>query len=212
MFGGMAVVRRAGSGLRVSSAIRPRLERGFASGKTMPSMSSMGIKLVVCDMAGTTVEEYGIVYKTLREAMIAHGLSVTEAEMHPWHGAAKGAVTKNFLDREPDKKVDAKEIDATFEMMVAEAYSKAGATDLICPALPAWVSKCQSADIKVGLNTGYPVIIQDKLLADLGLDRMVVRVLCPGHSKLLTVASRSPTCVARDASAVPFPACPTGPR
>ena len=50
------------------------------------SLSKLGIKLVVCDMAGTTVEEHGLVYKVLRESMVHHGLPVSAAEMHPWHG------------------------------------------------------------------------------------------------------------------------------
>ena len=136
-------------------------------------MSEMGIKLIVCDMAGTTVEEHGIVYKTLREAMIAHGLAVSEAEMHPWHGAAKGAVTAHFLEREPGLGVTAKEVDHTFEEMVTKAYSVTGATDLICPDLRGWISQCQAAGIKVGLNTGYPVSIQESLLSDLKLDGIV---------------------------------------
>lgn len=168
-----STMRRAAAGRFTACSLRPA--RTFASGKTMPSMSAMGIKLVVCDMAGTTVEEHGIVYRTLREAMVAHGLTVSADEMHPWHGAAKGAVTAHFLEREPTVKVDAKAIDATFEMMVTEAYSKNGATDLISPELPAWVSGCQKAGIQVGLNTGYPVVIQEGLLSDLGLDHMVVR-------------------------------------
>ena len=48
------------------------------------------IDLLVCDMAGTTVEEGGVVYKVLRESMVAFGLPVTEHDMHPWHGAKKG--------------------------------------------------------------------------------------------------------------------------
>jgi phosphonatase-like hydrolase len=148
--------------------------RGFgATGRPVPVMSEMGIKLIVCDMAGTTVEEHGIVYKTLREAMVTHGLTVSEAEMHPWHGAAKGAVTAHFLGREPGVSVTAKEIDQTFEELVTKAYSVKGATDLICPDLASWISQCQAAGIKVGLNTGFPVTIQEALLSDLKLDGMV---------------------------------------
>ena len=148
--------------------------RGFgALARPLPTMSDMGIKLIVCDMAGTTVEEHGIVYKTLREAMVSHGLSVSEDEMHPWHGAAKGAVTAHFLDREPSVGVTAKQIDATFEELVTKAYGAPGATDLISPDLCNWISQCQEAGIKVGLNTGYPVSIQEGLLTDLKLDGMV---------------------------------------
>ena len=49
--------------------------------------------------------------------------------MHPWHGAAKTAVTQHFLDREPEvaaKGVTPGTIDSTFENLVAAAYSKEG--------------------------------------------------------------------------------------
>ena len=55
-----------------------------------------GYELVVRDMAGTTVEEGGMVYETLREVMIADGLTVTEDDMHAWHGAKKEAVLEHF--------------------------------------------------------------------------------------------------------------------
>lgn len=137
-----------------------------------PSMSEMGIKLIVCDMAGTVVEEHGIVYKTLRAAMNKHGLNVSEDEMHPWHGAAKGEVTQHFITK-AGSDVKSEEIDATFAEMVTEAYSADGATALISKGLPAWVTECQSKDIKVTLDTGYPVNIQSALVSDLGLDNMV---------------------------------------
>lgn len=141
-----------------------------------PNLTDMGIRLVVCDMAGTTVEEHGLVYQVLRQAMLQHGLTLTEAEMHPWHGAAKTAVTQHFLDREPEvaaKGVTPGTIDSTFENLVAAAYSKEGATALITPEFPKWASECRASGIKIGLNTGYPVNIQQRLLTDLGLDTMV---------------------------------------
>jgi hypothetical protein len=80
-----------------------------------------GIKLLICDMAGTVVEEGGLVYQTLRKvgsaaplfldpqrvsdappplcllpkAMVASGLEVSEADMEPWHGAQKIEVRRH---------------------------------------------------------------------------------------------------------------------
>ena len=54
------------------------------------------IDLIVSDMAGTIVEEGGLVYKVLRDSMVEDGLQVSEAEMHPWHGAKKEAVIAHF--------------------------------------------------------------------------------------------------------------------
>jgi phosphonatase-like hydrolase len=165
--------RRAPTAL-ASSAVRSSLRRRpLASAAPSLNMAAMGIKLVVCDMAGTTVEEHGIVYKTLHEAMVSHGLTVSAEEMHPWHGAAKGAVTAHFIAREPTLGVTPQAVDRTFELMVTDAYKADGATDLITAELPAWIAKCQAAGIQVGLNTGYPVNIQEGLLTDLNLDSMV---------------------------------------
>ena len=98
-----------------------------------------GTKLLVCDMAGTTVEENGLVYTTLRESMCRAGLSVSEAEMHPWHGAAKEEVVRHFARREAapgDVKGAAKlerSIVSKFESELREAYLAPGSP--LCAAL-----------------------------------------------------------------------------
>ncbi|CAE8689969.1 unnamed protein product, partial [Polarella glacialis] len=49
------------------------------------------VDLLVCDMAGTVVQEGGLVYRTLQLCM-----QVADDEMHPWHGAKKEAVIEHF--------------------------------------------------------------------------------------------------------------------
>ena len=80
------------------AAVRPRVAAAYSTAAA-PTLRK-GTKLLVCDMAGTTVEENGLVYTTLRESMCRAGLSVSEAEMHPWHGAAKEEVVRHFARRE----------------------------------------------------------------------------------------------------------------
>ena len=158
-----------------ATSTSPRRALSALSGGTQPqrqTLAGMGIKLIVCDMAGTTVEEHGV-YKTLREAMMSHGLKVTEDEMHPWHGAAKGEVLRYFIERQPEAGVSPEVIDGTFEAMIKARYAEEGSTSLIVPELPAWFQRCQSAGIQVALNTGYPQEIQDGLMKGLGLDGMV---------------------------------------
>lgn len=144
--------------------------RGFSA-----QPRAAGIELLVCDMAGTTVEEHGAVYKVLRSAMVSHGLNVSEDDMHAWHGAAKGAVVRHFLQasgRECTPQ-EADAIDKTFETEIMRCYAMPGSTDFIHPDLPAWLGKCRASGVQVGLNTGYPRHIQDALLAGLGLDSLV---------------------------------------
>ena len=56
------------------------------------SLTAGGIQLVVFDMAGTTVDEGGVVYVTLQNVLRGYGISFTEAEFNVFHGANKREV------------------------------------------------------------------------------------------------------------------------
>lgn len=157
--------------LSTSSVLSNRAATPPASAQI--SLRKLGIKLVVCDMAGTTVEEHGLVYKVLRESMIHHGLTVSEKDMHPWHGAAKGAVTKHFITASGKSDVTPEDIDATFEQRIQAKYAESGAVSHIVSGLGGWVDQLHAEDIQIGLNTGYPVAIQEKLIEGLGFANMV---------------------------------------
>lgn len=148
---------------------------GYEIGNNGISLSRLGIKLVVCDMAGTTVEEHGLVYKVLRESMVHHGLTVSVDEMHPWHGAAKGAVVRHFIESKGYRGTDLTPdtIDATFEDRIQAAYAEPGAVSHIAPNLPDWVADLHASGIQIALNTGYPINIQEKLIDGLGLANLV---------------------------------------
>ena len=160
----------------------------YSNPTSVEPLTSSGIKLVICDMAGTTVEEHGAVYRVLRETMNKHGLRgstksgpITEDDMHEWHGAAKGEVIRHFLNHSFERSsfvesrpdIAVKDIDDSFEGNIKETYAEPGAVDFICPTLPDWLGKCRSSGIKVALNTGYPSDIQQALLTGLGLDALI---------------------------------------
>jgi 3-hydroxyisobutyrate dehydrogenase len=126
-----------------------------------------GTELLVCDMAGTTVDEGGIVYITLFDVMKKHGLGVEWGEMHPWHGASKIKVIEHFAKRHDGgataPEVLKKFVNAVHDDFVAtieERYFTADVLKLIDPALPDYFAKLRAAGIKTALNTGYPIKIQ----------------------------------------------------
>ena len=140
-------------------------------------------KLLVCDMAGTTVMEEGLVYSTLLDCMIEKGLGVTEAEMHPWHGADKTEVTANFVQREiadeAQRLAMAADIDALFLVKLEERYlAPDSPVALISPDLPDFLANLRASGVKVGLNTGYPTRLQEALLEKLELKSMVDAWCC----------------------------------
>ena len=139
------------------------------------------IDLIVCDMAGTTVMEGGVVYKTLRAAMNADGLDVSEEEMHAWHGAKKEAVILHFAKEqehsetsEDELQLRVKRVSHLFENMIADAYfGEDSPVRLIDEDLKSWMGHLQARGTRCALNTGYPPKLQMDLMKKLGLDSVV---------------------------------------
>lgn len=136
-----------------------------------------GVKLLVCDMAGTTVDEGGLVYTTLQSCMNAEGLLVSEEDLAPWHGAQKQAVIAHFATRAGflSTATDALEakINATFEDELMASYMSSPSLALIDASLPDYFADLRARGVKVGLNTGYPRKLQNALLEKLRLGEMV---------------------------------------
>jgi len=157
-----------GSTLRLSDELLQKVTRGLLD----------DIDLVVCDMAGTTVEEGGLVYQVLRESMVEDGMQVTEHQMHDWHGAKKEAVIAHFARQSgtPESEIDDRvaKIGDIFLRSIDEAYfSEVSPIEHIDMSLTHWISSLQAAGIKVGFDTGYPPEIQEGLLNKLKLKNVI---------------------------------------
>jgi len=159
-------------------AFTPVSARKYASVAPPKDTLMPGIKLLVCDMAGTTVNEQGLVYTTLRMCMCDAGLSVSEADMCPWHGAGKSEVVAHFADREGASasaihELEAK-INAQFEERLLASYmAEDSPLSLIDPTLPEYFNGLRAKGVKVGLNTGYPKVLQAALLKKLRMEEFI---------------------------------------
>merc|ERR1719230_594984 len=109
----MVAARPRGPPLAVSATRRHvgNIDGGIQFSLNMQRRAARGIleniDLIVYDMAGTTVQEGGIVYKTLQLSMKEFGLDVPDKDMEPWHGAKKEAVVEHFarLSGKPEAEV-----------------------------------------------------------------------------------------------------------
>jgi len=140
--------------------------------------SLKNIDLMVCDMAGTTVQEGGIVYKTLQRVMQEDGLNVTDELIHPWHGAKKEQVLEHFIRAAgtPDHEVEDRivRLSDAFVRAIDEAYfSKDSQIAPIDVGLMAYIKSLQAAGIKVAFDTGYPQNIQEGLVKRLGFQNVI---------------------------------------
>ena len=153
-----------------------------------------GYELIVCDMAGTTIEEGGMVYETLRQVMVDDGLDVSVEAMHPWHGAKKEAVLEHFA-RQCDTPLDELETrinrvaDAFMDSITDKYFNDNSPVALITPLLHDYLRRLHSADIKVALDTGYPPEIQELLVKKMGFDDKTV---VDGYISAYTVSEGRP--------------------
>lgn len=127
------------------------------------------IELVVFDMAGTTVDEDNVVYKTVRQAINAAGYSFTQEQVQSaGAGKEKSQAIRDVLaldgGEHPEDEVQA--IFADFRIRLAEAYDslevveQSGASDIF--------RELHSREIKVVLNTGYDRPTAEKLVHKIG--------------------------------------------
>lgn len=135
------------------------------------------IKMVVFDMAGTTINEHGIVYKTLHSSMNQFGLTVRKKEIQKWHGINKYQVLDHFLLRENRDKKDTEklqnELYKLFENNLKKEYFESSTISLIDNKVPLLFKKLRQKDIKIALNTGYSVDIQIAIIDKLKIDSYI---------------------------------------
>lgn len=126
------------------------------------------IKLVVLDMAGTTVNEQNVVYKTLQKAINHHHIDVDlNTVLEFGAGKEKFQAIKDVLShRAPDKLAIAERIFGDFKVMLNDAYKmlnvKAieGVDDLFL--------KLKAEGKTIVLNTGYNNQVATSLIHKIG--------------------------------------------
>ncbi|TXF91490.1 phosphonatase-like hydrolase [Neolewinella aurantiaca] len=130
------------------------------------------IELFVFDMAGTTVNENNLVYKTLCKAFIRAGFTDLTLEDVLEHGAGKEKlqatrdVLKTFFPDTPDSEGTAERIHADFRSLLEEAYASSPVTPY--PGSEDFLAKLRSDGVRIALNTGYDRPTAEMLLAKMG--------------------------------------------
>lgn len=127
------------------------------------------IKMVVFDMAGTTVDENNLVYKTVEKTINEAGFDVSLNDVLQ-HGAGKEkhkAITDilEACTKTKDVAESAAKIFANFKIALEKAYDEA---DIFAfEGMEAFFQNLKKHDIKVVLNTGYDFKTANKLMEKL---------------------------------------------
>lgn len=134
-------------------------------------MDRLTIQLVVFDMAGTTVDEDNVVYKTLRDAVNARGFNCSlEHVLQIGGGQEKKQAIRDLLIGEGVDKANLESmINTTYRLFITQleqAYRDLEVKP--CPGSELVFDRLRKQGIKVALNTGYQRETATGLLQKLG--------------------------------------------
>ena len=137
------------------------------------------IRLLVCDMAGTTINEKGVIHKALKNTLKRMGYEVNNKDTESWRGKDKrqilyGHIYKQNLDPPGIINVAPMVRQAEKNLMIEleKCYFEDG-VELIDDGLLDFFDNIRIRGVKVALNTGYPKHFQDKIIKNLGLENNV---------------------------------------
>ena len=128
----------------------------------------MSIKLVVFDMAGTTVRDENKVTETFRAALFKFGYLIPDSEINPLMGYKKSvAITKMLHKYEPvSEKITPdliNEIHQEFIHLMIDYYQRTHALEAL-PNVESTMRILRAAGIKIGLNTGFSKDIAETII------------------------------------------------
>lgn len=130
------------------------------------------VKLVIFDMAGTSINEDNLVYKTIQRMMTQGGLEVSlETVLEFGAGKEKRTAIADIAAQVPGgEEVSGTWIDGVHEAF-QQALDKAYETEPmeVFPSVRQAIKILRSNGIKVGFNTGYSRPVAEKILQRVGV-------------------------------------------
>ena len=145
-------------------------------------------KMLVLDMAGTTINDNGIAFNTLYTTIKNYGLEIQKNELNKWHGANKYDVLNHYLEKEKFSVIAASNLPIEYGIMNNKDHIKKELQQqlytnynnnlkqayldpfldppikLMDENIPTLFNKIRSNGIKIALNTGYNKDIQQILI------------------------------------------------
>lgn len=134
------------------------------------------IRLVVFDMAGTTVVDDGQVPEAFTRALAEHGVAIGPGAIRDVRGAAKRQAVLDLLPQSPDREHKAERVLASFRGHLSRLYR---GTVREIPGAAGVFEWLHGRGIRVALNTGFDRGTANMLLEALGWARGAVdAVVC----------------------------------
>ena len=142
-----------------------------------------GIKMFVFDMAGTTVNEKGIIYDTIYDTLKLLNYNVYKDDMWSWHGRSKNEILLYYLNNKynnanpyeihNNNNILKHELLSTFKTNLKINYFNKGNIKLMNYRMPDLFNKIRDEGVKITLNTGYDAEIQQTIIDTLKMDAFI---------------------------------------
>lgn len=139
--------------------------------------------LLVCDIAGTTIDDHGVVYQQLRACAEKHGAAVTDEQLNAVKGTEKRAALAKLLY--PHETPNEEHIAAAFSDFLTglrEAYATTPPRPL--PGVEETLTRFRAEGGRIALTTGF----QHDIAA-------IVLRACGWGARLATTPGRTPTAI-----------------
>ncbi len=142
----------------------------------MASLFRRNINFLICDMAGTVINENGIIYNSLEKVLKNMGCVITNDMKESWYGQEKKRVlvdtlyemdNKNFHER--NLKYLLAKAERELEMELNKNYFENGEIEIIDPSLFDFFANLRINGVKIALNTGYNSNLQKRIIEEVGL-------------------------------------------
>ena len=132
------------------------------------------IKMLVCDMAGTIIQENNLVYRQLYNTIKQIKTNVTLEDIYKYKGYHKREVINNFVISENLNPKYTEGLYRIFNQSLIELYTSPNSDiKLVDPEIPDFFKDLQKKNIKITLNTGYNSYIQQCLIKKFNLHNCI---------------------------------------
>ena len=128
-------------------------------------------KMIIFDMAGTTIQEKGIVYNSLFNTIKLIKPDLLRSDISRFAGYNKNEVIKYYVDQQRMNSPDVvlRNLKSEFNYYLKKEYMNNESVKLMDKSLPSFFNLLREYDIKICLNTGYNKDIQNLLIDKLNL-------------------------------------------
>lgn len=126
-------------------------------------------------MAGTTLNEGGLIYESIHRVLKQKGFDASEEERRTWPGRDKSEVMLEHLKKHNCEHVNEvlKQSESDLIATLSDLYFKNNRVTFVDESLPEWCNDFRKKDVLVTLNTGYPKFLQRKIIHRLNMTHFV---------------------------------------